>query len=124
MCIKIINAQEEVPYDTNRPLEEQITGSEQIVVNYEPFDKSVDQFLAEVDRIAKHGIDAKLSIKVIHNDHIFGFKVKQKLKQATNDITLNEIIKLMVLSHCAVDKKLEDLKNTFNGITGNEQQKA
>lgn len=123
MCIKIVNAYEEIPYDTSKPLEDQLNGCEQVIVNYEPFDKSVDKFLEEMDRFVKTGVDAKLSITVIHNDHIFGFKVKQKLKKSSNDITLNEIIKLMVLSHCAVDRKLEDLANTFNGMV-NEQQKA
>lgn len=123
MCVKIVNASQETPYDASRPLEEQLSGCEQIIVNYEPFDKSVDKLLAEVERIVKTGVDAKLSIKVIHNDNIFGFKVKQKLKRATNDITLNEIIKLMVLSHSSIDRKLEDLAKTFNGKK-NEQQKA
>lgn len=123
MCIKIVNASREIPYDASKPLEEQIKGSEQIIVDYEPFDKSMDKFLSEVERFSKTGVDAKLSITVMHNDHIFGFKVKQKLKKANSDITLNEIIKLMVLSHCAADKKLEELANTFNGIV-NEQQKA
>lgn len=123
MCVKIVNDLQEIPYDCSRPLEEQITGCEQIVVNYEPFDKSVDKLLTEAERIVRTGIDTKLSIKVIHNDHIFGFKVKQKLKQATNDITLNEIIKLMVLTHCSIDRKLEDLANTFAG-KNDEQQKA
>ena len=123
MCVKIVNSSQEIAYDCSRPLEDQLSGCEQIVVNYEPFDKSVDKLLAEVDRIVKTGVDAKLSIKVIHNDNIFGFKVKQKLKRATNDITLNEIIKLMVLTHCSIDKKLEDLAQTFNGKK-NEQQKA
>ncbi|NJO48120.1 MAG: hypothetical protein HC840_00225 [Leptolyngbyaceae cyanobacterium RM2_2_4] len=123
MCVKLVNAHQEIPYDSSKPLEEQLNGCEQIVVNYEPFDKSVDALIAEVERIARTGIDAKLTIKVVHNDHIFGFKVKQRLKRATNDITLNEIIKLMVLTHCSIDRKLEDLANTFNG-SGNEQQKA
>lgn len=123
MCVKIVNSSQEIPYDCSRPLEEQLSGCEQIVVNYEPFDKAVDKLLSEVERIVKTGVDTKLSIKVIHNDHIFGFKVKQKLKRATNDITLNEIIKLMVLTHCSIDRKLEDLAETFNGKK-NEQQKA
>lgn len=123
MCVKIVQAHCEIPYDTSRPLEDQLQGCEQIIVNYEPFDKAVDHLLAEVQRIVSTGIDAKLSIKVIHNDHIFGFKVKQQLARARNDITLNEIIKLMVLSHCSIDRKLEDLADTFNG-KHNEQQKA
>lgn len=116
MCIKIVNGHQEIPYDIGKPLEDQLSGCEQIVVNYEPFDKSVDKFLQEVDRFAKTGVCAKLSIKVIHNDHVFGFKIKQKLKKSTNDITLNEIIKLMVLAQIEIDKKLEDLANTFASV--------
>lgn len=123
MCVKIVNASQEIPYDASRPLEEQITGCEQIVVNYEPFDKNVEALVKEVERIARTGVDTKLIIKVNHNDHIFGFRVKQQLKRATSDITLNEIIKLMVLSHRSIDRQLEDLANTFNGMK-NEQQKA
>ena len=123
MCVKIINLSQEIPYDCNRPLEDQILGCEQIIVYYEPFDKTVDKFLTEVERFVKTGVDAKLSIKVIHNDHIFGFKVKQKIKRATDDIAINEIIKLMVLTHCNIDKKLKDLTETINGKK-NEQQKA
>lgn len=117
MCIKLVNQSEEIPYDCGKPLEDQIQGVELVVVNYIPFDESVDRFLAEVERFAKTGIDAKLNIRVIHNDHIIGFRLKQKLRRASNDITLNEIIKLMVLSHVETDKKLEDLANSFAGMT-------
>jgi hypothetical protein len=116
MCIKFINCHQEIPYDVNVPLEEQLQGCEQIVVNYEPLDKEIDKFLKEVERFVRTGVDAKLNLKIIHNDNIFGFKVKQKLKKATNDITLNEIIKLMVLRQIEADKKLEDLANTFVGM--------
>lgn len=124
MCIKIINNSKETPYDCSKPLEDQIKGADRIVVDYEPFDKSMDKFLEEVERFSRTGVDAKLSITVLHNDNIFGFKTKQKLKRCTSDMMLNDIIKLMALSHCAVDKKLEDLANTFAGIKTDEQPKA
>lgn len=124
MCIKLVNAHQEIPYDVSKPLEDQLKGCEQIVVNYEPFDKSVDKFIQEVERFAKTGVDVKLSIKVIHSDNLIGYKTKKKLRQATNDITLNEIIKLMVLSQLETDRKLEDLAKECTGIGCNEQQKA
>lgn len=117
MCIKLINCTQEIPYDIERPLEDQLEGCRQIVVNYEPFDKQVDKFLQEVQRFAKTGVSVNLNVKVIHNDNIAGFKVKRSLAKATNDITLNEIIKLMVLKQIEADKKLEDLANTFAGMT-------
>lgn len=124
MCVKIVNSQhDEVPYDTSRPLEDQIQDAEQIVVNYQPSDSSVGKFLQEIERVIKTGVETKLSIKVIHNDNIFGFKLKKKMNQMTNDIRLNEIIKLMVLTHSNIDRKLEDLAKQCNGMC-NEQQKA
>lgn len=116
MCIKLINSEQEIPYDISKPLEEQIKGCKQIVVNYEPFDKSVDKFLQEIERFAKTGVDAKLSIKVIHNDHLSGSNIKRKIKKATNGVALNEIIKLIVLSQIETDKKLEELANNFVGM--------
>lgn len=117
MCVKLVNqAHEEIPYDVEKPLEDQIQGCKQIVVNYEPFDKSVSKLVEEMHRFIKSGIDAKFAIKVIHNDSLNGFRVKKELRRATNDITLNEIIKLMVLSHLAVDKKLEDLANAMGHL--------
>ena len=116
MCIKIVNDKQEVSYDDSKPLEDQLLGCEQIIVNYEPFDTKIDKFLQEVDRFSRTGISEKLNIKVMHNNHIFGFKVKQKLQQASNKLVLNDIIKLMVLSQLETDRKLEELAHTFNGM--------
>lgn len=116
MCIKIVKAEKEIPYDIGRPLEDQLIGSSQVIVDYQPFDESIDSFLKEVERIVKNGISANLSIRVLHNNHIFGFKVKQKLKSATNNMVLNDIIKLMVLSQIKTDKKFEELMGTFSDM--------
>lgn len=120
MCIKIVNSYEEIPYNINIPLEKQLRQSDQIIVNYEPFDKSISPFLADVERIVNTGIDTKLNIRVVHNDDIFGFKMNQKMKKATNDMAVNEIIKLMALTQCVTDKKLEELAKECKGIGCNE----
>lgn len=114
MCVKLVSQSEERAYDIDKPLEEQIKDCQQIVVNYQPFDKSVEKLCQEMQRFAKMGIDTKVSIKVVHNDNVVGFRVKKKLERASSDITLNEIIKLMVLSHHETDKKLEELFNTLS----------
>ena len=116
MCIKIVNDGQEIPYDMFKPLEDQMVGCKQIIVDYEPYapyDKEVDVFLKEVQRFAKTGIDANLNIKVIHNNNLTGFKNKKKIKQATNAIALNDIIKLMVNYHSDADKKLKELASDF-----------
>lgn len=119
MCVKIVSHEIERPYDSAKPLEDQVSAADQIVINYQPFDKTLDKFVQEIDRMTKNGIEAKFAIKVVHNDHIVGLKLKKQMAKASNDITLNEIIKLMVLSQAEVDKKLEDLANYCAGVNCN-----
>jgi hypothetical protein len=106
-----MTANEAIPYDMDVPLEDQLCNSSQIVIDYEPFDPSVSKFLNELERFSKTGIDQKVNIKVIHNDNIAGLKLKKKAKKAENDIKVNELIKLMALSHIEADCKLEELSN-------------
>lgn len=113
MCVKLVSASDVREYDVDRPLEEQIKDCERIVVNYQPFDTQVDRLLQEMQRFALTGISTNVKIQVIHNDNLLGYKTKKKLQKASNDITLNEIIKLMVLSHAALDKKLEEISNVL-----------
>lgn len=117
MCIKIINENSEIPYNIEKPLEEQIVGCKQIVVDYEPFNQEVDKFLQEIQRFANTGIHTDISIKVVHNNYLAGFTAKKNLNRALNDIDLNEIIKLMVLAQLETDKKLKELANIFIGAT-------
>lgn len=113
MCVKLVSANDVREYDVDRPLEDQIKDCERIVVNYQPFDTQVDRLLQEMQRFALTGISTNVPIQVIHNDNLLGYKAKKKLQKASNDITLNEIIKLMVLSHAALDKKLEEISNVL-----------
>lgn len=115
MCVKIIKNECEIEYNPSRPLEEQIKGSTEVIVNYQPSDKSINDFLAEVQRYSKVGISAELNIKVIHNNDISGFKLRKQLKKALNDIKLNEIIKIMVISHTEMDDKLGELASKLTG---------
>lgn len=116
MSILIVKNEAEISYDADIPLEKQTSDCKEIVINYEPEDKDIPRFLSEVERLSKMGIVTKLNIKVNHNDHVFGFKVKRRINKATNDITLNEIIRLMVLLHVETDKKLEDMINCLSRV--------
>lgn len=119
MCVKIFTKNVEKHYDTNKPLEEQLEGCKKIVVKYEPKDKSIPVFMKELERFAKHGIDAALNIQVIHNDNVSGAKTSKAVKKLKNDISVNELIKTFVLAHKEADKKLEELLNHCAGINCN-----
>lgn len=109
MCIKIIKSKQEYSYNMEIPLEEQLKGSKQIVVNYDPQDPSVEKFLNEVERLCKHGITANLNIKFNHNNHILGARTRKEITKLVKELDLNEVIKLMVTMQSETDKKLEEL---------------
>ena len=109
MCIKIIRAEDEIKYDINRSLEEQIVGSKQITIDYEPNDPSLGKFLCEIERFCKTGIGRTFNIKVKHNNNVMGAKVKSKMKEFANTLDVNELIKSLALSYSEADKKLEEL---------------
>lgn len=114
MCIKIIRADNEVKYDISIPLEDQIKGSKQIVVDYEPNDPSLGKFLGEIERFCKTGINRNLNIKVKHNNSVMGSKIRSRMKEFANDLNLNEIIRFLSLTYSETDKKLEELANMCN----------
>jgi hypothetical protein len=117
MCIKIIKPDIELKYDINKSLEDQIVGYKQIVVDYEPNDPTMDKFLDEVERFCQKGISRPLNIKVKPNSYVTGAKIRSRIADFNKDMGLNDVIKTVVLSYDAVDKKLEELSNICkNGL--------
>ena len=118
MCIKIIRAEDEIKYDISKPLEEQIVGSKQIVVDYEPNDPSLMKFLCEIERFCQTGVDRTFNIKVKHNNHVMGAKAKSRIAKYSDAMNVNELIKKMALSYAETDKRLEELATIcVNGCT-------
>lgn len=116
MCVKLITNNHEAQYNSSIPLESQIGNYTKIVVNYEPSDENIKTLISELKRISKNGINAKLEIEVNHNNHIFGVKAKKELQKASNDITLNEFIRLAVTGHIIIDQKLQELSNNIESL--------
>jgi len=109
MCIKIVRLKEELEYDSSKPLEDQLKGAKQVVVNYQPHNSQIDQFLHEVERLCKTGVSASLNIKFNHNNHLLGAKAKKEIERLSKDIDFNEVIKLMTLIQRKADDTLEQM---------------
>lgn len=124
MCIKIVRSKKEVSYDMNIPLEDQIKGCKQVVVNYEPKDPAMDKFIGEVERLCKKGISTKLNIEFNHNNFLLGAKTGKQLAKLAKQLELNEVIKFMVNSYAESDKKLEEIANYCMDGSCRVQQKA
>ena len=109
MCVKIIKDNITLDYDSKASFMSQVDGASEVLVNYQPNDKSIGKFLQELQKCADSGVEPKLNIRVDYNGFLSGYKVKKSLTKALNDISLNQIIKLMALSHSEADKRLEEI---------------
>lgn len=114
MCIRIIHKDAEVKYNSKKPLEQQLYGSEQVVIKYEPKDRDIDIFVGEVERLCKTGICINTNIKVLHNDNLKGAKAKKLMGRLSKDLNLNEAIKILVTMQSETNKKLEALSTFCN----------
>jgi hypothetical protein len=113
MCVKLLKDDQILEYDCERPLTEQVNGVREVLVNYQPNDKEVKSFLSEMQKCAKNGTNPNVKVRVEYNSLIDGYKTKKQFVKAMNDITLNEIIKLIALMQRSIDKSLEEIANTM-----------
>jgi len=109
MCVKFKKESAVITYDVDQPLEMQMDGAHEVIVDYKPRDASVIKFVKEIERMTKEGLEEYPSITVRHNNHITGAKLKKKVQKISQDITLNKLMKLMALSHYEADRKLEEM---------------
>jgi hypothetical protein len=63
MCIKILG-KEEVEFNIDRPLMEQIEGAREIVINFDPLDTKIDFFVDKMEKMAQNGVSCQAYIKV------------------------------------------------------------
>lgn len=109
MCIKIVNNSTITAYREDLPLEAQILGAQEIIVDYSPQDSSIDTFLNEISRICESGNSLDLKINVIHNDNLMGAKAKKVVTKLEKQLQINEFIKNMVKLQQNADRELESI---------------
>lgn len=109
MCVQIMKNNKLEHFCCDTPIEMQILGSSEVIVEYYPEDKEVGKFLQEIEKCSKKGISLHMNVKVNYNGYLDGFKIKKKISKVQRDINVNEVIKLMVLAHSEADKRLEEL---------------
>jgi hypothetical protein len=115
MCVKIIKDQFEVAYDVTKPIEEQISGSDQVVVNYDPNDASIEKFLQEMERLCNSGACASFGVEFNYKDSLNGFKVRKQIKEFHKGMAINDLISRIVLMQAETDKKLSEITKACFG---------
>ena len=107
MCIKILNSQSSLKYDSSKSLEEQLKDAQEVVIDYDPKDPDMDRFLEEMEKLAQTGINCGVSLELIHNNFIKGIKARKQINRIRKDLDVNEAIKFLVNIHSEFDKQLE-----------------
>jgi hypothetical protein len=111
MCIRIVGLDSDKKYDSNKPLEEQIAGSQEVIINYDPKDKDIDCFISEMERMCSQGISANIKVDVNHADVLNGMRAKKQVQRLHKDLDLNEAIKCLTNLQSKTDKVLTELSN-------------
>lgn len=109
MSVKIFYSEKIATYNPEESLSAQLKGCKKVVIDYEPKDQSITKFVDEIERLCDKGNSTALNIDIVHNNHIMGARVKQRLQQAEVDTHINQLIKLLVVGHSEADKKLEQM---------------
>ena len=115
MCIKIICSDHEHEFDMSFPLEEQVSGANEILVSYDPLDPKIGHFVGEVERLIKNGISCNVDIKVDSNNTLDGIRLERKLENLAKKLEVNEVIKRFTKFHAEVDCKLGEISKICLG---------
>jgi hypothetical protein len=115
MCIRIVNEQAELEFDPLKPLEEQIAGAKQILVNYDPADSKIDSFVCQMQRIVKNGIDCRVDIKVSTNNLLKGIVLERQLDKLQLEVYMNEAVKELTKYHSNIDRRLNEMSEMCIG---------
>ena len=112
MCVKIKKNNQIIEYDVDQPLELQLCNSEEIIVNYKSSkDFEVDQFLDEIEKVAKSGKIKTSDIKLINNTNLATKRTQKRLEKIQKHFQVNELVSNLALSHYESDRKLSEISD-------------
>ena len=117
MCIRIICTDHEHEFSMAEPLEQQIVGAKEIIVNYDPHDPKIDYFVNEVENMIKSGIACDLKISVNTNNCMNSVRLSKKIEKLKMKLDINEVVRKLSLLHSNTDRKLCEISELCLGKT-------
>jgi hypothetical protein len=115
MNVTIVKNNHLFDYDMSQPIEQQLKGSSEVLVNYVEEDEVVHHFLDEVERLSQSAFGYGMKIKVFHNDSINGAKAKKLMSEVSKNLSVNDIIQMMTNIHKETDDKLTEIAKMCSG---------
>jgi hypothetical protein len=117
MCVKIIKTEKISSFNPSIPLEFQLEGAKEVLVNYEPHDYQIQEFMDQVERIVKSGINCPIDIRVNTNNTLNGMRLERVLTKISKELHINEAIHSLVKMQAYADAKLCELSGICLGKT-------
>lgn len=114
MCVRMVRDNIPCSYDPQGDFLEQAKNCSEVIVEYLPGDVMLETFLKHVQECVKNGTCLPFTVKVNYGSYLSGFQTKKQIAQAMNDINLNEVIKLLALTHRNTDQKLAEISDICN----------
>ena len=115
MCIKIICSDHEHEFDTSFPLEAQIVGAKEILIDFDPLDEKIDFFVDKIEKMAYNGASCQVNIKVNPNNCLDGIRLERIVDGIKRKLDVNEVIKSLTTFHAETDSKLRELSEICTG---------
>jgi cell fate (sporulation/competence/biofilm development) regulator YlbF (YheA/YmcA/DUF963 family) len=111
MCIKIVHSHQEVEFEPTEPLERQVKGARQIIIDYSPDDARIQSFMDQMDRIVKTGVSCQMNIQVKPNNTLNAYRFERKVEKAKKELDLNQAVAMLVKNQSETDQKLCELES-------------
>ncbi|HEY5236721.1 MAG TPA: hypothetical protein VIJ14_11125 [Rhabdochlamydiaceae bacterium] len=98
-----------------KPLDDQIVGAKEILIDFDPLDKKIDNFVDKIEEMAQNGTSCQADIKVNPNNHLNGLKLERHMERLKKKLDVNEVVKGLCLFHSSAEQKLNELSEMCVG---------
>ncbi len=114
MCIRIIGTQE-MEFDISSPIEVQLCGAKEILIDFDPLDEKIDYFVDKIEKMAQNGVSCQANIRINVNNHLNGLKLERRMESIKRKLDVNEVVKGLCNFHSSTDRKLCELSEMCLG---------
>ncbi len=115
MCIRIVRDRDSLKFDMSKPLERQIEGAREIVVNYDPANPKIESFVSGLERMVRSGVGCLAQIRVNANSSSNGLRLERKLESLQKKLLINETVKSLTKFQSDTDNKLCEISRICLG---------
>lgn len=111
MCVRIIGNTYSELFDSSLPIGGQLVDAKEVLIDYNPYNPDIQDFVSKMDIICNFGFSSKVEINFDSNNYLEGLKVEREIESIKRKIEINSVLKEISNLHSITDKKLNELSN-------------